>query len=31
MTDRVRDMGKLLTKRRVVDLCRVGTCLCPLS
>jgi len=24
-------MGKLLTKRRVVDLCRVGTCLCPLS
>ncbi|MFL6076583.1 MAG: Ms5788A family Cys-rich leader peptide [Mycobacteriales bacterium] len=22
-------VGELLTKRRAVDLCRVGSCLCP--
>ena len=25
------DVGTLLTSRRTVDLCRVGSCLCPAS
>ncbi len=27
----VRDMGLLLTSRRTVDLCRLGSCLCLAS